>query len=162
MRIRKQVYDLKPADLAQSAVWEFAMDEEGEEDQDEATVRPFSVEGVLDPSDGMFIVRASFRLADGSAMSGYLTPGVQGERGLDTLQPAIVTDQGQVSFWCGIMQPGAAHIAACYAIMGKPPCEVFPLSFSSQVSLVGGIVSGTVPGFLVLENMKSGKIKVIQ
>ena len=92
MKIRRQVYDLKPADLAQSSVWEFALDEEGEEDQDEATVRPFEIDGELDPSDGMFIVRANFTLADGSAMSGYLTPGVQGERGLDTIQPAVQTN----------------------------------------------------------------------
>lgn len=162
MKTRKQVYELKPADLIESPVWEFALDEEGEEDQDEATVRPFLVAGPLDPSDGMFIVRASFKLADGTSQSGYLTPGVQGDRGIGTVQPAIVTERGQVSFWCGIIQPAGKHLAECYARLGKKPEEIFPFSFSSQVDLVGGTVSGTIPGFLVLEDFKLGKFKVVQ
>jgi hypothetical protein len=103
MKVRKQVYELKPADLAQYPAWEFALDEEGEENQDEGTVRPAAVSGALNASDGMFIVGARFRLADGTTMSGYLTPGVSGEYGLDTVQPAIVTEQGQASFWCGVI-----------------------------------------------------------
>jgi hypothetical protein len=162
MKIRKQVYELKPADLLESPVWEFALDEEGEEDQDEATVRPFLVGGPLDLSDGMFMVRAGFKLADGTSLSGYLTPGVQGDRGISTVHPATVTEQGQVSFWCGIIQPDGQHLAECYARLGKRPEEIFPFFLSSQVDLVGGTVSGTIPGFLVLEDFKSGKFKVVQ
>jgi hypothetical protein len=44
-RVRKQVYDLTVADLEQHAVWEFALDEEGEEGQDEATIRPYESRG---------------------------------------------------------------------------------------------------------------------
>ena len=43
MKIRKQVYQLTLDDLERTPVWEFALDEEVEEGQDEATVRP--VEG---------------------------------------------------------------------------------------------------------------------
>jgi hypothetical protein len=162
MKIRKQVYDLKPADLEHSAVWEYALDEEGEEGQDEATVRPFAWDGKLDPADGMFIVRASFTLVDGTTMSGYLTANVEGEADLGTVQPAIVTGHGQVSFWCGVIQPDATHLANCYSVLGKDPGEIFPILFSSQVDLVGGVVAGTVPGFLVLEDFRSGKVKVIR
>src|SRR5512132_118621 len=38
--IRKQVTDLRPDDLAPYPIWEFALDEEGEEGQDEETVKP--------------------------------------------------------------------------------------------------------------------------
>jgi len=31
MKIRKQVYELTPKDLEEHATWEFALDEEGEE-----------------------------------------------------------------------------------------------------------------------------------
>jgi hypothetical protein len=71
MKIRRQVYELTLDDLSKFPVWEFALDEEGEEGQDEATVRPYEVTGALDPSDGMFVVRASFTLADDSKMQGY-------------------------------------------------------------------------------------------
>jgi len=91
VRIRKQVYDLTSADLATSPVWEFALDEEGEDGQDEATVRPYLLRRGLDLDAGMFVVRALFVLADGTIMTGYLTPPVQGDAGLGTLQPVIVT-----------------------------------------------------------------------
>jgi hypothetical protein len=55
-------------DMRRFPIGEFASDEEG---QDEATVRPFDVSGALDRSDGMFVVRARFTLADGTQMLGY-------------------------------------------------------------------------------------------
>ena len=64
MKIRKQVHDLSVDDVRKFPVCEFALDEEGEEGQDEATVRPFEFSGALDPSDGPFIVRGVFTLAD--------------------------------------------------------------------------------------------------
>ena len=94
--IRKQVSDLTSQDLAISGVWEFALDEEGEDGQDEATVRPYLFEGPLDCEAGMFIVRARFVLADGTITTGYLTPPVQGDASLGTLQPVIITPSGQV------------------------------------------------------------------
>jgi hypothetical protein len=96
------VVDLTLKDLATSSIWEFALDEEGVEGQDETTVRPYAADGLLDSSAGMFVVRARFVLADGTLMSGYLTPPVQGQAGLSTFQPIIITPDGQVVFWCGM------------------------------------------------------------
>jgi hypothetical protein len=161
-RIRKQVYDLTVADLEQHGVWEFALDEEGEEGQDEATVRPYKVRGPLDPSEGMFIVRARLSLADGTQLKGYMTPPVQGDSSLGTLQPAVVVDGGQVSFWCGMLEPEPGHIAASYARLGKSAAsQVFPLRFESDVALVGGPITGELPGFMVLEDFKTMRTKVI-
>jgi hypothetical protein len=161
-RVRKQVYDLTVADLEQHGVWEFALDEEGEEGQDEATVRPYKVHGPLDPAEGMFIVRARLSLADGTRLTGYLTPPVQGDSSLGTLQPAVVVAAGQVSFWCGMLEPEPAHIAASYARLGKSAAsQVFPLRFASDVALIGGPITGELPGFMVLEDFKSMRTKVI-
>jgi hypothetical protein len=161
-RIRKQVYDLTVADLEQHSVWEFALDEEGEEGQDEATVRPYKVHGPLDPSEGMFIVRARLSLADGTQLKGYLTPPVQGDSSLGTLQPAVVVGGGQVSFWCGMLEPEPGHIAVSYARLGKSAAsQVFPLRFESDVALVGGPITGELPGFMVLEDFKTMRTKVI-
>src|SRR5580765_5204572 len=95
-RIRKQVYELSLQDLHSSPVWEFALDEEGAEGQDEATVRPYEISGPIDPAEGMFIIRAAFILRDGTKMVGYLTPPFQGDGTLGTLQPVIITKDGQV------------------------------------------------------------------
>ena len=55
-----------PDDLDGHPVWEFALGEERRKGQDEATVGPCKVSGVLDPADGMFVMRASLTLADGT------------------------------------------------------------------------------------------------
>jgi hypothetical protein len=59
MKVRKQVYELTNRDLLEAPVWEFALDEEGEEGQDEATVRPWARQEPLDPTDGMLCLVAS-------------------------------------------------------------------------------------------------------
>ena len=71
MNIRKQCYDLILNDFETYPVWEFALDEEGVDGQDEATVRPCLTGGLADPTRGI-IVRARFTLADGSTMHGCL------------------------------------------------------------------------------------------
>jgi hypothetical protein len=162
MKLRKQVYNLLPKDLEEFPVWEFALDEEWEENQDEATVRPIETVGPVDPKAGMFIVKAMFTLADGSHAIGYLTPPVKGENSLGTLQPAIVTDKCQVSFWRGINKPSPDQIAKDYALLCKSASSTFPLHFESTVPLVGGVVTGTLPGFLVLENRKSRVAKTVR
>jgi hypothetical protein len=66
-QLRKQVGDLTPSDLEQYPTWEFALDEGGEEGQDEETVRPRPEVEFADPGEGLFIVRAEFAAADGTS-----------------------------------------------------------------------------------------------
>ena len=148
-KIRRQVYELTLSDLSSSPAWEFALDEEGEPDQDEATVRPYPFTGSVDPSVGMLIVAARFWLADGTEMRGYLTPPSSDDRSLGTIQPQIVTDGGQVSFWLGRCPPNKIR---AYQLLGRDAESVFPIRFESAVPLLGGAVFGTVPGFLCLES----------
>jgi hypothetical protein len=58
--IRKQVTDLRPDDLAPYPIWEFALEEEGEEGQDEETVKPRPDLDRADPAEGIFIVGTEF------------------------------------------------------------------------------------------------------
>src|SRR3954465_14064146 len=95
MNVRKQVYELTLHDLATFPVWEFRLDEEGEEGRDESTVRPYGVSGPLQYGERMFVIRALFTLADGSRMQGYFTPPRGLDASLGTLQPIIVTERGQ-------------------------------------------------------------------
>jgi hypothetical protein len=162
MRIRKQVYELSPSDLWRCPVWEFALDEEHQEGQDEATVRPYAIKEVLDPASGMFVIRASFELCDGTSMQGYMTPPRQGDTDLGTVQPVIVSDQGQVTFWCGTIEPSEKDIQSNYAVLSKAASEVFPVRYESDVPLIDGVVRGSIPGFLHLEDWKSGKVRTIR
>lgn len=160
-RARKQVYELTLDDLNQFSVWEFKLDDEGAEGQDEATVRPHLAPGPLDPTDRMFIVRAVFTLADGTRMQGYFTPPARGRDTIGTLQPIIVTRRGQVRFWCGTAAPDSTRLARNYALLGRDAARVFPLRFESEVDLVGGPARGSVPGFLVLEDFQTRRTRTV-
>jgi hypothetical protein len=161
MKIRKQVYELTLRDLDRFPAWEFALDEEGEEGQDEATVRPCEVSGPIDPSEGMFIVRAAFTLADGTKLCGFLTPPFHHNDGLGTLQPVIITERGQVMFWRGMCGPKAKDLAQNYEKLGRSADCVFPIEVVSDVELVGGHVRTTIPGFMVLEDFETGKTTIV-
>jgi hypothetical protein len=161
LRVRKQVYELTLRDLGTFPVWEFRLDEEGEEGRDESTVRPYTASGPLDPTDRMFVVRAVFTVADGSRMRGYFTPPGRGDASISTLQPIIVTERGQVRFWCGTAAPGSKRLAHSYELLGKDAKHVFPVQFESEVDLVGGPVRGSVPGFLVLEDFQTRRTRTV-
>jgi hypothetical protein len=161
MKIRKQVYELTLEDLGKYPIWEFRLDEEGEEGRDESTVRPYSASGPLDPAERMFVVRAVFTLADGSRMLGYCSPPHRGDDSIGTLQPIIITDRGQVRFWCGTAAPDSKRLTRNYEWLGKDARRVFPVQFESEVELVGGPVRGSVSGFLVLEDFQTRKTRTV-
>lgn len=160
-RVRKQIYELTLDDLGTFPVWEFRLDEEGEEGRDESTVRPYPASGPLNSADRMFVVRAVFTLADGSRMQGYLTPPDRDDTSVGLLQPIIVTDRGQVRLWCGTAAPGPKRLAHCYELLGKDARQVFPVEFESEVELAGGPVRGSVPGFLVLEDFQTRRTRTM-
>ena len=124
--VRRQIYELNLYDLETFPIWEFKLDETGGSGQDELTVRPFVASGPLDPADHMFVVRAVFTLADGSMRQGYLTPPGRGDAGVGTLQPIIVTNLGQVRFWCGTSVPGPKRLARSYKLLGKETKQNIP------------------------------------
>ena len=155
------MYELTLDDLNRFPVWEFRLDKDGAEGQDEDTVRPYTVSGPLDPANRMFVVRAVFILADGSKMIGYFTPPVRGQEGIGTMQPIVVTERGQVRFWCGTSAPDAKRLARSYELLGKDANQVFPLRFESEVELANGPAGGSVPGFLVLEDFQTRRTRTV-
>jgi len=161
LQVRRQIYDLTPLDLETFPIWEFNLDEAAKGSQDELTVRPRVTTGPLDPADRMFVVRAVFTLADGSVKRGYLTPPGRADEGIGVLQPIIVTEQGQVRFWCGTSIPGLKRLARNYQLLEKDAKAVFPLLFESEVELVGGPIRGSIPGFLVMEDFQTRSTRTV-
>jgi hypothetical protein len=143
--MRRQVYELTPADLEQCPIWEHALDEEGDEGQDEATVKPRPDLGRADPAEGMLLVRAELVAADGTRFVGYVYPEHDDEPGL--LQPTIVTDAGQVNFWLGGVAPREGELEGRYALLGKTPSELFPVRYRAVVPHDGVQLIGTIPAF---------------
>jgi hypothetical protein len=154
MRIRKQDYHLTLADLIEFPVWEYTLDEEGDEGREERTVRPYLNSPSLDPDQAYFIVRASFRLADGTRMTGYIKPITLSDPGLTKplvpadMDPIIVTERGQVPFWYGASKPGPEEISKNYQLLNKEPSDVFPIEFASDIEVLDSIGEGRLEGFL--------------
>ena len=151
MTTRKQIDQLTEADFDVSPVWEFASDEEGDPGQDECTVRPFRTDGPIDASSGMYVIRATFTLADGSTAVGYVTPPIEPDDDLGAVQPVVITRDGQVMFWWGILDPQRDWIDSAFAKLERDSANVFPIRFLSDIDSTHGPVSGTIPGFMQLD-----------
>ena len=145
--VRKQVYELTSGDLQQCPAWEFAFDEEGDEGQDEATVRPFPLSQIDERFDGSIVVAAVFELADGTSLPGYLTPRDDPNLDLASAQPQIVTPIGQVMFWHGRCP---VQTEMLYKMLNRESREVFPIRFKTLVPVGSRDYSGEIPGFLAL------------
>jgi hypothetical protein len=159
--VRKSVSDLSGPDLDQSPVWEFASDEEDVEGQDETTVRPVIGSPELDPSRGALIVRARFRLADGTGLTGCVTISAPDD-GLESLQPVILSEDGNVMFWWGMFEPKPADVVELYRRLGKTSAsQVFPLHFVTDAPIACGPVRGEVCGFMVLEDWRTHRIRIV-
>jgi hypothetical protein len=144
-QVRKQVGDLLPSDLGRYPVWEFALDEEGEEGQDEETVRPRPDLADADPNDGLFVVRAELVARDGTRFAGYVT--ASEDEAMGALQPTIVTARGQVQFWLGLHGPRPGQIERAYELLAKTPEQLFPIRFRTLVPVVGRARDGVIGGF---------------
>ena len=156
-KIRKQVYDLTLQNFEQYPIWEFALDEEGEEGQDEATVRPFESQTQNDLPFGIFVTKATFTLSDGTEARGFIYPpsGKDEENDLGIIQPNIITYKGQVPFWHGIREPESSEIDEYLKMMGKSSVNVFPLKYACDMKIDSKNIEGTLEGFYYLQQEKS-------
>jgi hypothetical protein len=148
-RIRKQVYLLTIEDLNEHPIWEFCSDEEGEEGQDEATVKPSEETEVQGYSPGAYILTADIIFADGSDGIGYIYSGEPDDFGC--LQPNIVGASGQANLWLGwlkfVSNPQAAISKACEAL-GKEPSAIFPIRFITRPHINGSPMELVAASFM--------------
>jgi len=138
-------------------VWEYALDEEEIEGQDERTVRPRHVKTPINLKSSYIIVRASFILSDGSQMKGLIKPQALNKSSFMStiipydLSPTLVTDEWQMHFGYGSFKPNPDEIAEKYRILGKKPNEVFPIRFGSDVEVINRITEGKLEGFMYFD-----------
>jgi hypothetical protein len=154
--IRKQVYDLRPADLERFPIWEHALDEEGVPGQDEATVKPRPDLSHADPTAGEFIVRAGFVAKDTTRFDGYCYASDEDHPGL--IQPTIVTEDGQVNFWYGAFAPKRGALERQYQLLGKTAQELFPIRYRALVPARGVKLEGVITAFSHYESPESQRI----
>lgn len=157
-KIRKQVYELTEKDLAEYRVWEFASDEEYQNDQDEATVKPIEQQNYIDFNGGIFIVKAIFSLNDGTTLTGYVTPDKESDIG--TMQPTIVTKDGQIVFWYGMNRPTKEELEESYKQLNRSAKEIFPVTFRSDPGIESVSVEGDINGFAFSPNPENNRVVV--
>lgn len=155
MTLLVQFGDLTAAHFAEHPVWaschSFDHDEAWYDETDEETFRPHTGKLPVDPRDGMYLVRACFRLADGTPLEGFITPADAGEKGdgvLGLVQPQLYLPSGErVGFWLGMFGDPASEAPRFYAALGRDRGTVFPMAFDADPGLARGIVSGRIAGF---------------
>ncbi len=86
----KQFSELTEDDFAQHPVWiavhTVDYDEPWYDETDEETFRPWLGPLPIDPSEGMFLVKADFELHNGRHLNGFVTPAFPDDT-LGTVQP---------------------------------------------------------------------------
>ena len=127
LRTRKPIDELQPEDLDAFPIWEFALDEEENEEQDETWVRPVPSK-VIVPDQYSLTVAAKFLTASGEAISGAVdvTTAEEFEFGHGAL-----LCNGKYIFVPSAAFPGAKEERNAVALaLGMPVKEVFPLKFT--------------------------------
>jgi len=156
----KQFRDLTPDDFARNGVWiacnSADYDESWYDETDEETFRPWTGALPASPQEGMLLVRAELRTADGRTFSGFLTPQHENQPlNLGIIQPQLFLPSGtRTDFWDGMFRrsPGVRNVI--YKELGEDPGAIFPIQFAASPGLATGRISGTIPGFIW--NSKAG------
>ena len=148
----KQFGDLRLEDFDRFAVWaachSFDCDELWYDETDEETFRPWDGQLPVDPSEGMFLAKAKFRLSDGRQFWGLITPGHPGEdASLGILQPYLAAGSRFFGFWGGTVGVAETAKDSFYAAIAANHTTAFPIEFSVDTKIALGVVSGTITGF---------------
>lgn len=162
--VLKQFQDLRLSDFDTHPIWVnchvMDYDEEWYEDTDEETFRPWLENPPVDPDETIFLVSATFVLKDGTSLNGFATPqsGSVAENELGNIQPHILTEDGPIGFWNGITPLTEPEKRIIYDTLKKTSDQLFPIHFTFEPGLTVGKQSGTINGFLSLENGKTIRI----
>lgn len=156
--ILKQFGELTPGDFEAVPVWascsSFDYDEPWYADTDEETFRPWSGPLPADPSEGTFLVRATFRAANGREYAGFLTPAApDAGQDLGLIQPHLAVGGRFFGFWGGMPGVDSEEKSAFYSALGAAPAQLFPIEFSCSAALTSGVCSGSIAGFYRSPNL---------
>ncbi len=135
----KQVYDLTVADFDVFPIWEF-LSEDDDEAADELSVKGRTLETL---GDATYVAKAEFRLANGEVYDGFLSPYDY----LGYSQPCVFFSGGPITFWYGAFMPKETDIAHAYSVIGRPPTEVFPITWTCAFSTGTPPKTGRIDGF---------------
>ena len=120
-------------------------DEPWYDETNEETFRPHSGALPADPTDGIFLVRATAVLADGTTLGGFLTPAEEPTVG--DMQPHVFVKDAPFGFWGGIIGVPEDVRSRFHGMLGKPTETVFPIRIAADEGLARGATVVTVSGW---------------
>lgn len=134
-------HELTLTDLQRYPIWEIALDTDDEDDFE--LWEPLRKPEYHRPEFGLrAIYRTTFRLADGSEVTGFLERPPDDSPGVPNTAPVILTDSGQVDLWHGVSPPDQTE--EYYRMLGREAAAVFPLDYRSEF---GRPIRGIAEGF---------------
>jgi len=134
---RKPIDQLTPEDFGAFPVWEFALDEESNPDQDETWVRPIDTSAV--PADAYsLLVAADFTTSSGQPLQGFV--GVTTAGALQIDQPILLANGSYLPYLpsaVAFLQPQPTAGEWLAAQLGLSVAELFPLRYTLRVVIDG-------------------------
>lgn len=153
--ILKQHNELRNSDFEAFPVWVgchcLDYDEDWYDDTDEETFRPWNDKVPSDEEQWMFLVKADFILADGTALRGFMSPPEHGnEFDMSDQHPIIITENGElIAFWYGSLPDNyfKKDTALTYSLLNKKHEEIFPIQCTILREMIDGQNTGLILGF---------------
>lgn len=151
---RRQVQDLTAADVRAHPAWWFPPEDGHLTGPDVCTVMPIDAgqadaTGACEFPDGRFLLHAVFTLADGTTLDGHVSYAPGDPADVESQEPTICCDRGQVPLWHGMIVPDAAFTARMLTLLGRPRDAVFPVRWRATLHPTGREIEGEAAGFLV-------------
>lgn len=139
------------------SVWEYALDEEGVEDQDESTLRPVPNVKIVAP--GMYgPVAAEFILADGAVLLGSVAPGLPHTEFEATYTIWFAADGARLSVTLSGPQVGKVPVAVfdewiarSLEQLQRTFAQAFPIRVRPLVAVSGWAREWELKGFLITD-----------
>ncbi len=153
---RRQLDTLSVADLHEHGVWWFPGPDGHLSGPNLQTVMPIDTsaalaDGSVEFPDGKFLLRAAFKLADGTELDGHVTYAADDGATLREREPTLCTDGGQVPLWYGQLVPDAEDMTTWLGWIGRGRDAVFPLTWRAVFHPPGDELPGGAAGFAVIE-----------
>lgn len=136
--VRKQVHELSEADLSMHSLWCYP----GVEDSrsDEMTVE--AVDPDLFDFHTMFITRATFVLACGRQVTGWVHP----DASLGFAQPCMFVGDRSFTFWNGLEPPDETYLASLCSELRLSAASIFPITWRAIHAPPPSPSEGVIPG----------------
>ncbi|WP_207432172.1 hypothetical protein [Sabulibacter ruber] len=146
-KLRIQFEDFNKSHFEISPIWEFAIDEEGEDGQDETTLKPRLDLKYPDPSEGLLIIEGEFMSKSGRKYSGLCSPSF--DNSLSSIQPYIFAGNQMANFWMGISQPDDQTKEETYKMLNETSESLFPIILESILpNADGSKLQAQIDGFM--------------